>query len=435
MGKRISQLTALESASLNTTIVGVDGGTTYKIELDTLADAVKDRINTIDDIRLDSLESFTASYVAIVIPNGTISSSVQLTSSFDERYTLSGSIQDTILPADLISSSAQITTLGFISSSTNIDSGSLATTGSNTFNGNQTISGSIILENGAVIKDNESDSVSFGLNAGLTNQGTQSVAIGNGAGYSEQSHGSVAVGVNAGAINQGLRAVAIGSLAGTNTQGEYAIAIGNFAAPNNQGANSIVISATGTGLENTNPNSLVIAPIRNVTGSSGVLQYNDVTKEVSYSDSIVGSITASNGIISSSAQITAFGFISSSQTINTSSLATTGSNTFVGNQIVSGTLTIATNSGDEGGEILLGKAVTNTTLTGSGVVVDIFRDRVRIFEESGTTRGAFLNVASQSSGVSSQIVTSPNLFSIQTITSASYAALTPVSGTLYVIIG
>jgi hypothetical protein len=121
--------------------------------------------------------------------------------------------------------------------------------------------------------------------------------------------------------------------------------------------------------------------------------------------------------------------------INTSSLATTGSNTFVGNQIVSGTLTIATNGGDEGGEILLGKAVTNTTLTGSGVVVDIFRDRVRIFEESGTTRGAFLNVASQSAGVSSQIVTSPNLFSIQTITSASYAALTPVSGTLYVIIG
>jgi hypothetical protein len=119
----------------------------------------------------------------------------------------------------------------------------------------------------------------------------------------------------------------------------------------------------------------------------------------------------------------------------TGSFATTGSNTFVGNQIVSGTLTIATNGGDEGGEILLGKAVTNTTLTGSGVVVDIFRDRVRIFEESGTTRGAFLNVASQSAGVSSQIVTSPNLFSIQTITSASYAALTPVSGTLYVIIG
>jgi hypothetical protein len=219
-----------------------------------------------------------------------------------------------------------------------INTSSFAITGSNTFNGNQTINGSIILENGAVIKDTPNYGVSFGYQAGLTNQGTQSLALGNGAGYDNQSHGTVAVGTNAGAINQGLRAVALGSLAATNNQGEYAIAIGNFAAPNNQASHSIVISATGTGLENTTPNSLVIAPIRNVTGSSGVLQYNDVTKEVSYSDSIVGSITASNGIISSSAQITAFGFVSSSQTINTSSLATTGSNTFVGNQTISGSI-------------------------------------------------------------------------------------------------
>jgi hypothetical protein len=67
--------------------------------------------------------------------------------------------------------------------------------------------------------------------------------------------------------------------------------------------------------------------------------------------------------------------------------------------------------------------------------VDVFRDRVRIFEDGGSSRGAFLNVVSQSAGVASEIVTSPNLFSIQTISSASYAALTPpVSGTLYIII-
>jgi hypothetical protein len=114
--------------------------------------------------------------------------------------------------------------------------------------------------------------------------------------------------------------------------------------------------------------------------------------------------------------------------------ATTGSNTFVGNQIVSGTLNIATNSGDEGGEITLGKALTNTTIAGNNVILDVFRDRVRIFEEGGSSRGAFLNVVSQSANVNSEIVTSPNLFSIQTITSASYASITPVSGTLYIII-
>jgi hypothetical protein len=135
-----------------------------------------------------------------------------------------------------------------------------------------------------------------------------------------------------------------------------------------------------------------------------------------------GVVNSTNGVISGSSQISGFGF------------ATTGSNTFVGNQIVSGTLNIATNNGDEGGEILLGKALTNTTIAGNNVIVDVFKDRVRIFEDSGSNRGAFLNIVSQSAGVTSEIVTSPNLFSIQTITSASYASLTPVSGTLYVII-
>jgi hypothetical protein len=92
MAKRISQLTALTSASLDTTLLGIDRGVSYKIELDVLADAVKDRINTLDDIRLDSLENFTASYTASVISIGTISGSSQLTSSLDARYTLSGSI-------------------------------------------------------------------------------------------------------------------------------------------------------------------------------------------------------------------------------------------------------------------------------------------------------------------------------------------------------
>jgi hypothetical protein len=49
--------------------------------------------------------------------SGVISGSSQLTSSYDTRYTLSGSVQNVILPSDLISSSAQITALGFVSGS------------------------------------------------------------------------------------------------------------------------------------------------------------------------------------------------------------------------------------------------------------------------------------------------------------------------------
>lgn len=62
-------------------------------------------------------------------------------------------------------------------------------------------------------------------------------------------------------------------------------------------------------------------------------------------------------------------------------LATTGSNTFVGNQVITGSLTVS------------------GSISGGG------------------------------------IVTSSNVSTIQTITSASYAGITPVSGTLYIIIG
>ena len=118
------------------------------------------------------------------------------------------------------------------------------------------------------------------------------------------------------------------------------------------------------------------------------------------------------GVISASTQITSFGFISLSN----------------------GTLQIGTGSGDEGGEINLALAQTNTTLTGS-INIDVYQNRLRFWEGGGTNRGAYLNVVSQSNSVGSLIVTSPNLFSMRTITSASYAALTPVSGTLYIIIG
>jgi hypothetical protein len=89
--------------------------------------------------------------------------------------------------------------------------------------------------------------------------------------------------------------VALGGLAGSNAQGEYAVAIGNFAAPNNQASHSIVISAIGSGLENTTANSLKIAPIRNVTGSSGILQYDSITKEVSYSNDVSASYFGDGG--------------------------------------------------------------------------------------------------------------------------------------------
>ncbi len=100
--KRILQLTALESASLNTSLVGVDDGTTYRIELDTLADAVTARVNILDRDRLSSLES--------------------VTSSFETKG------------RSVISSSAQITAFGFISTSVDITALNSFTSSQSTLN-------------------------------------------------------------------------------------------------------------------------------------------------------------------------------------------------------------------------------------------------------------------------------------------------------------
>ena len=141
--RKISELTALNSASLDTTVLGVDNGTTYKIELDTLADAVTSRVNILDRNRLSALETYTSSFSASA-PAGTISSSAQITSlgfisSSISLVSLNSytSSQDGINIAFTNGINSRLTTSSF-----NQYTASVATTGSNTFIGNQTFSGS-----------------------------------------------------------------------------------------------------------------------------------------------------------------------------------------------------------------------------------------------------------------------------------------------------
>jgi hypothetical protein len=123
--KRILELTPLPSASLDTTIVGVDGGTTYRIELDVLADAVTSRVNILDRDRLTSLESVTSSFESK--GRSVISSSAQITAF--------GFISSSVtIPTGTISSSAQITSFGFISESVDISSLNSFTSSQSTLN-------------------------------------------------------------------------------------------------------------------------------------------------------------------------------------------------------------------------------------------------------------------------------------------------------------
>jgi hypothetical protein len=81
-----------------------------------------------------------------------------------------------------------------------------------------------------------------------------------------------------------------------------------------------------------------------------------------------------------------------------------GTQTISGSLNVIGNINSTASSGDEGGEINLAIAQTNTTLTGS-VIIDVWRNRLRLFEGSGNARGAYLDVSKLSAGVGSEILT------------------------------
>ncbi len=112
---------------------------------------------------------------------------------------------------------------------------------------------------------------------------------------------------------------------------------------------------------------------------------------------------------------------------STSSYALTASyvNPLVQDLLVTGSVTMLTNKliidsnqgGDEGGEILLGKAITNTTLTGSGVTIDVYQNKIRFFEQGGTARGAYLDISTLGAAASTNL-----LGTATTAISASYAA-------------
>lgn len=59
--------------------------------------------------------------------------------------------------------------------------------------------------------------------------------------------------------------------------------------------------------------------------------------------------------------------------------------------------------GDEGGEINLAKASTNTTLV-DGVVIDVNQNKLRIFEQGGTNRGVYIDISGAATGVGTNLV-------------------------------
>lgn len=71
--------------------------------------------------------------------------------------------------------------------------------------------------------------------------------------------------------------------------------------------------------------------------------------------------------------------------------------------IVPGVLYMQAVGGDEGGQIELANAVTNSTLSGN-VVVDIYQNKLRFYEKNSPNKGAFIDLSIAGSGVSTNLL-------------------------------
>lgn len=92
-------------------------------------------------------------------------------------------------------------------------------------------------------------------------------------------------------------------------------------------------------------------------------------------------------------------------------LVTTGSNGSVtvgvdynNNFEVSGTFRSVYAAGDEGGELFLTRPVTNSSIVG-GVTIDVYQNKLRIFETEGTNRGGYYDITALGAGVSTNLAT------------------------------
>jgi hypothetical protein len=86
-----------------------------------------------------------------------------------------------------------------------------------------------------------------------------------------------------------------------------------------------------------------------------------------------------------------------------------------------GKLNVTASAGDEGGEIFLAKSVTNTSIN-TGVVIDVFQNRLRFWESGGTNRGYFLDISAGGTSVGTNIIGTASSVS-NTVTGTNSAEL------------
>jgi hypothetical protein len=529
-----SWITESETGSFLTSLSGAISSSTQISDLGFVTGSYT-TINSFNSLT-QSFNSISQSFnvisgsVGTVDFNGVVSGSSQLTSSFDTRYTLSGSVQP--LPSNLLSSSAQITAFGFISSSTTIPAG--------------TISGSAQLPTGIISGSSQLDGTTI-TNLTVTNlttvNQTSSVLFTSGSNQlgdeladiqtlsgSVRVQGSLTINgtsvstqsfVDVSALNSATSSY-LTSLSGAissssqltssfDTRYVASGSISSVPAGTISGSSQLTSSYDGrytqtgsfntyTSSMNTWTSSLSAIGTLNVDYINAGRRTSDQTSagngsDIIFNSSIVSSgisLNTSTGVFTLTAGKTyklfaelSFSIFSSNvgfiiydwvdATTNTR-LDTSGVSAGIGEAInrdtnefnATSTTLIYTPTTNQNVKVRIVDALGTATIRadiGTKAIIEQINPSVALnqfatLQISGslTTTGSITSlggitgsiratngVISGSSqltssfdtryAISASFVSSSNLSSIQTITSASYAALTPVSGTLYIIIG
>ena len=148
---------------------------------------------------------------------------------------------------------------------------------------------------------------------------------------------------------------------------------------------------------------LIVSGSTRITGSLNV--------SAGITGSLFGTGSWATNATSASFATTASAATSITFTPTTASFASTASFVNTLNQDVSATGNITAgaylisnnSSGDEGGEILLAKPQTNTTLDGTGVTIDVYQNKLRIFEQGGSARGGYWDITTLAGGASTNL--------------------------------
>jgi hypothetical protein len=348
----------LLSSSLNTRVTSIESAAT---SLNSFTSSASGRLSSIET-STGSLNTFTSSINTTIKSkldaDGVISGSSQISLGMTNGYTtfsssVATSVNDLSSSMNSLSSSFSSTDTSHNTRLTTIE-GRYATTGSNIFKGNQTITGSLYISQNLIVQGSSSlenitaSAVSIGTNKIILNSNTPAIRY---AGISVFDSGST--NVTASLFYDSL----------TNNWKFQHSDVGT------DDASILLYGPLGTGIDN--------AP---------TLVGNFLTK---VEDNGHGHHLTTSSVFDNGSKISL-----KNNTEITGSLIVAGGNK----------LTVNAAGGDEGGEILLGKAITNTTLAGDGVTIDVWQNRLRFFEQGGNARGAYIDISSLANGVGTNLL-------------------------------